>query len=164
MRTNKQWRDSRANSHCGLVPHPTEVEREDWEARPCLELADKPIHPREQLLPTSPGPGCILKTLGRESGSPDGCRCLLAQATACGLASPLPRFSPGHLPKRESATANMLPENVCRPGVSRVLWLQATCAEWPTPQIQRETVLLLLASVMNRKKKASASPTQWTGI
>ena len=163
MRTNKQWKDSRANSHRGLAPHPTEVQRADWEARPCLELADKPIHPREQLLPTSPGPGCVLKTLGRESGSPDGCRCL-------GLLRPQRAGSPARCQGSALATflRGNLQQQTCFLRRCVIQESLGCCGFRPPVQSGRPHKyrggLLLLASVMNRKKKASASPTQWAGI
>ena len=116
MRSNKG-----ASSHHGLSPHSTEVQRESGlggQALPGARRQADPApaaaaanHPRARLRPEDARQG---ERVPRRVRVPR-----LAQATACRLASPLPRFSPGRLPKRESATANKLPEKVCHPGVSR---------------------------------------------
>ena len=56
--SRQESRDSGARGHRGLSPRSTEAEeRAGWEARPCLELADKLIQPRACLPPEDTGQG-----------------------------------------------------------------------------------------------------------
>lgn len=76
-----EWKWEATNSGEALEPAATtgshhaplkSRERVDWEARPCLELADKPIQPRQQLLPTTPGPAASWRRWAGRAGPPTG--------------------------------------------------------------------------------------------
>ena len=71
-----------------------------------------------------------------------------------GLISPLPNFSLGCLPKRESAKANTLLENVCCPGVSPGAAASNHLCRMTDAIDTEETIFLLLASAMKGKQKA----------